>query len=170
MHCLSVRALCLLPAAVRLSAFFRKEAYNNYKYSCTTIKIVVHSCMALKELTKAEEQVMQILWDLHKGFLKDIIEKFPRPRPAYTTVSTVIRVLVKKGFIGFKTYGKINEYFPLIDKQKYFNSQLKPMVANYLNGPQAFVSFFTNENLSLSEMEEIKKIVEEKIRKLKRKK
>ena len=70
--------------------------------------------MAHKELTKAEEQVMQILWGLSKGFLKDIVASFPKPRPAYTTVSTVIRVLVKKNFIGFKTYGKINEYYPLI--------------------------------------------------------
>jgi BlaI family transcriptional regulator, penicillinase repressor len=121
-------------------------------------------------LTKAEEQVMQYLWDLRKGFLKDIVDKFPEPRPAYTTVSTVIRVLVKKGFIGFKTYGKTNEYFPLIDKQKYFTSRLKPIVSRYLNSPEAFASFFTNENLNLSEMEEIKKIVDEKIRALKRKK
>lgn len=121
-------------------------------------------------LTKAEEQLMQYLWDIQKAFLKDIVEKFPEPRPAYTTVSTVIRVLVKKGFIGFKTYGKINEYFPLIDKQKYFTSRLKPMVSNYLNSPEAFASFFTNENLNLSEMEEIKKIVDEKIKALKRKK
>ena len=113
---------------------------------------------------------MHYLWDLRKGFLKDIIEKFPEPRPAYTTISTVIRVLVKKGFIGFKTYGKTNEYFPQIDKQKYFNSLLKPMVYNYLNGPEAVVSFFTNEKLSLPEMEEIKKIVDDKIRELKRKK
>ena len=126
--------------------------------------------MNKKSLTKAEEQVMQYLWDLRKGFLKDILEKFPEPRPAYTTISTVIRVLVTKGFIGFKTYGKINEYYPLIDKQKYFTSRLKPMVSNYLNNQEAFASFFTNENLDLSEMEEIKKIVDQKIKALKAKK
>lgn len=126
--------------------------------------------MNKKSLTKSEEQVMQYLWDLRKGFLKDILEKFPEPRPAYTTISTVIRVLVTKGFIGFKTYGKINEYFPLIDKQKYFASRLKPMVSRYLNSPEAFASFFTNENLDLSEMEEIKKIVDQKIKQLKAKK
>ena len=126
--------------------------------------------MNKKSLTKAEEQVMQYLWDLQKGFLKDIVEKFPEPKPAYTTVSTVIRVLVTKGFIGFKTYGKINEYFPLIDKQKYFTSRLKPMVSNYLNNQEAFASFFTNENLDLSELEEIKKIVDQKIKALKAKK
>jgi BlaI family transcriptional regulator, penicillinase repressor len=122
------------------------------------------------QLTKAEEQLMHYLWDLGKGFLKDIVEKFPEPRPAYTTVSTVIRVLVKKGFIGFKTYGKINEYYPLIQKQKYFSTRIKTMVSNYLDSPQAFASFFTNDNLTLTEMEEIKKIVDDKIKELKRKK
>jgi BlaI family penicillinase repressor len=122
------------------------------------------------QLTKAEEQLMHYLWDLQKGFLKDVVEKFPEPRPAYTTVSTVIRVLVKKGFIGFKTYGKTNEYFPLIDKEKYFNSRLRPIVSNYLTSPQAFASFFANEDLTLSEMEEIKKMVEEKIRQVKKRK
>ena len=126
--------------------------------------------MNKKSLTKAEEQIMQYLWDLRKGFLKDILEKFPEPKPAYTTISTVVRVLVTKGFIGFKTYGKTNEYYPLIDKQKYFKSRLKPMVSNYLNNQEAFASFFTNENLNLSEMEEIKKIVDMKIRALKAKK
>ncbi len=126
--------------------------------------------MVKHQLTKAEEQLMHYLWDLQKGFLKDVVEKFPEPRPAYTTVSTVIRVLVKKGFIGFKTYGKTNEYFPLIDKEKYFNSRLKPIVSNYLTSPQAFASFFANEDLTLSEMEEIKKIVEEKIRQVKKRK
>jgi predicted transcriptional regulator len=126
--------------------------------------------MNKKSLTKAEEQIMQYLWDLRKAFLKDILEKFPEPKPAYTTISTVVRVLVTKGFIGFKTYGKTNEYYPLIDKQKYFTSRLKPMVSNYLNNQEAFASFFTNENLNLSEMEEIKKIVDMKIKALKSKK
>jgi predicted transcriptional regulator len=101
-----------------------------------------------KELTKAEEQVMQYLWDMEKGFLKDIVEKYPEPRPAYTTVSTVIRVLVKKEFIGFKTYGKVNEY--------------------YLSGsPAGFASFFTNAKLSLDELEEIREMIDDRIRKIK---
>jgi BlaI family transcriptional regulator, penicillinase repressor len=121
-----------------------------------------------KELTKAEEQVMQYLWGLGKAFLKDIVEQFPEPRPAYTTVSTVIRVLVKKEFIGFNTYGKVNEYFPLISKSKYFQSRLKPILSNYMSGsPETFVSFFTNSKLSLTELEEIKKLVDDRIRKLK---
>ena len=124
--------------------------------------------MAYRELTKAEEQVMQILWGLGKGFLKDIAESFPQPRPAYTTVSTVIRVLVKKNFVGFKTYGKINEYFPLISKTDYFKSKLKPIIANYFNGSKRdLASFFANSHLNLSELEEVKSLIEQKIKKLK---
>jgi BlaI family transcriptional regulator, penicillinase repressor len=123
-----------------------------------------------KELTKAEEQLMQYLWDLEKGFLKDIIERFPQPRPAYTTVSTVIRVLVKKGFIGFRTYGKVNEYYPLISKPRYFQNRIKPLITNYLSGsPETFASFFNNNKLSLTELEEIRQLIDEKIRKLKNK-
>jgi BlaI family transcriptional regulator, penicillinase repressor len=126
--------------------------------------------MAHKELTKAEEQVMQYLWAMERGFLKDIIEKFPAPRPAYTTVSTVIRVLVKKGFIAFKTYGKINEYYPLISKTDYFQRRVKPIISNYFNGsPSTFASYFTNAKLNLSELEEIKQLIDERIKKLKTK-
>lgn len=124
--------------------------------------------MPIKELTKAEGQVMQILWDLEKGFLKDIVEKFPVPRPAYTTVSTVIRVLVKKKFIGFKTYGKINEYYPLVSKTAYFNSRVRPMISDYLRGsPSALASYFTYSKLNVSELEEIRRLIDEKIKKLK---
>ncbi len=127
--------------------------------------------MAHKELTKAEEQVMQILWRLTKGFLKDIVEEFPQPRPAYTTVSTVIRVLVKKKFIRFKTYGKINEYYPLISKADYFKNKIKPIITNYFNGSKRdLASFFANTHLNLSELEEVKSLIEEKIKKLKHRK
>jgi BlaI family penicillinase repressor len=125
--------------------------------------------MQKKELTKAEEQVMQILWSLGSGYLKDIVEGFSQPRPAYTTVSTVIRVLVRKNFIGFKTYGKINEYYALISKTEYFKSKLKPIIANYFNGSNRdMASFFANTHLNLSELEEIKLLLEEKIKKIKK--
>jgi BlaI family transcriptional regulator, penicillinase repressor len=124
--------------------------------------------MVHKELTKAEDQVMQILWRLGKGFLKDILEGYPHPKPAYTTVSTVIRVLVKKQFIGFKTYGKINEYYPLISKTDHFKSKLKPIISNYFDGSKReMASFFANTHLNLSELEEVKLLIEEKIKKLK---
>ena len=114
---------------------------------------------------------MQILWKLGKGFLKDIIESFSQPKPAYTTVSTVIRVLVKKNFIGFKTYGKINEYYPLISKTDYFKSKLKPIITNYFDGSKRdLASFFANSHLNLSELEEIRQLIDTRIKKLKAKK
>ena len=126
--------------------------------------------MEQRSLTRAEEQVMQYLWGLQKAYLKDLVEQFPEPRPAYTTISTVVRVLVKKGFIGFKTYGKVNEYYPLLTKQKYFQRSVKPMISNYLNpAPGTIASFFTNDQLSLTELEELKKLIEERIKKLKTK-
>ncbi len=123
----------------------------------------------MKELTKAEEQVMQYIWKLKRSFLKDIVESFPEPRPAYTTISTVIRVLVKKGFLGFNTYGKIHEYYPLVDKKEYLRTRLKGLVHNFFNGSSArMASFFTeDEELNLSELEEIKQMVDEKIKQLK---
>jgi BlaI family transcriptional regulator, penicillinase repressor len=124
--------------------------------------------MESKELTKAEEQVMQYLWKVQRGFLKDIVEQFPRPKPAYTTVSTVIRVLVKKGFIGYNTYGKIHEYYPLIAKRDYFQNHVKSIIDSFFNGSAPeFASFFANGQLNLSELEEIKELIEEKIRNIK---
>ena len=124
--------------------------------------------MESKELTKAEEQVMQFLWKVKKGFLKDIVEQFPLPKPAYTTVSTVIRVLVKKGIIGYNSYGKINEYYPLISKNDYFQNHVKLIITNYFNGSAPeFASFFANDQLNLSELEEIKALIDEKISKFK---
>jgi predicted transcriptional regulator len=125
----------------------------------------------MNTLTKAEEQVMQHLWDIKKGFLKDIVEKYTSPKPAYTTVSTVIRVLVRKGFIGYKTYGKINEYYPFISKEEYFKKRIKPKLSTYFSGsPSSVASYFTDARLSLSELEEVRKLIDERIKKLKRKK
>ncbi len=127
--------------------------------------------MESKELTKAEEQVMQYLWKIGKGFLKDIVDQFPPPGPAYTTVSTVIRVLVKKGFIGYNVYGKIHEYYPLVSKNEYFRDHVKSIITNYFHGSAPeFASFFANEQMKLSELEEIKQMIEEKINAIKSKK
>ncbi len=123
-----------------------------------------------KQLTKAEEQLMQYLWDMKKGFLKGIIEKYPEPRPAYTTVSTVLRVLVKKEFVGYNTYGKVHEYYPLITKARYFQDRVKPFVSNYIQGsPSSLASFFNSSKISLSELEEIRTLIDERIKKLKKK-
>lgn len=119
----------------------------------------------MKELTKAEEQIMQYLWKLEKAFLKDIIEEFPHPRPAYTTISTVVRVLVKKGVIGYNTFGKVNQYYPLISKNSYTKEFMKGMMKSFFNNSvEGFTSFFAREqDLSLSELEEMKALIEEQI-------
>ena len=123
----------------------------------------------MKDLTKAEEQIMQILWQIEKGFVNDILELLPLPKPAYNTVSTIVRILQRKGFVGYKAYGKTHEYFPLITKKEYTKGYLKGFVSNYFeNSYQALASFFTKENkLSLKEMEEIRKLMEDEINKQK---
>ena len=102
---------------------------------------------ALKELTRAEDQVMQLLWQLEKAFVKDIIEHMPAPKPAYNTVSTIVRILETKGFVGHKAYGKTHEYFPLVSRERYTKFYLNNMISGYFNGSfQNLVSFFAKEN------------------------
>jgi len=120
----------------------------------------------MKELTKAEEEIMQILWDLEKGFVKDILEQIPAPKPAYNTVSTIIRILEKKGFVGYKAYGKTHEYYPLVDKNTYSNYFLKNFISGYFNGSfKNLVSFFAKENdMNVRELEQLMRHVEEDIK------
>jgi predicted transcriptional regulator len=123
----------------------------------------------MNELTKAEEQVMQYVWKLEKAFLKDIVEQFPEPKPAYTTISTVVRVLVKKKFLNFETYGKIRQYAPAISKKKYFAQHMKNVIGNFFNGStSSFASFFAeSDTLNVTEMEQMKALLEAKIKTLK---
>ena len=118
--------------------------------------------MKVKELTKAEEQVMQILWQLKEGIVKDVLEKMPEPKPAYNTVSTVIRVLEGKGFIDHKAYGNSHVYFPLISEDEYKKFTFDKMMSNYFsNSYQSLVSFLVKEkNMSLQELEEITQLAE----------
>jgi len=119
----------------------------------------------MKQLTRAEEQVMQVLWDLEVAYVRDILDKLPKPKPAYNTVSTIIRILEKKGFVGYKAFGKAHEYYPLISKKDYRRNYFKGFLTNYFgNSYMALTSFFTKEqDLSLQELEEIKKMIEEEI-------
>ncbi len=116
----------------------------------------------IRELTKAEDQIMQVLWHLNTAFVKDIISKLPSPKPAYNTVSTIVRILEKKGFVGFKAYGKTHEYFPIIAKDEYSNYYLKSFMNRYFKGSfQDLVSFFAKENkLNVTEMEAMIKRIE----------
>ena len=117
----------------------------------------------MKELTKAEEQIMQILWKLKKAFVNDVIDHFPAPKPAYTTVSTMIRILETKGFVDHKAYGKTHEYFPLIVKEKYTRFYLNGVMKGHFDGSfHNLVSFFANENkLSVHEIDELVKHLKE---------
>jgi predicted transcriptional regulator len=111
----------------------------------------------MKELTKAEEQIMQFLWKLEKAFVKDIVDKMPDPKPAYNTVSTIIRILERKGFVGHNAYGKTHEYFPLVSRKVYTRSFMKNFMRNYFSGSfQEMVSFFAKEdNMSLADLDEL---------------
>ena len=120
-------------------------------------------------LTRAEEEVMQLLRKIEKGMIHDLLEKFPEPKPAYNTVSTVIRILEQKGFVAHKAYGRTHEYFPVISKKEYTKSSFRGFMANYFgNSYKSLASFFaTEEELSILELEEIQKTIREEISKQK---
>ncbi len=109
------------------------------------------------QLTKAEEQIMQILWDKETGLVKDIRDSFGDPKPARNTVSTVLRVLEKKGYVGHKAYGNVHLYFPLVSKSNYSKSQLFGLLENYFNNSfPAMASFFAREkDLTVKELDEL---------------
>jgi predicted transcriptional regulator len=109
------------------------------------------------QLTKAEEQIMQIIWELGESLVKDIRDKFSDPKPARNTVSTVVRVLEKKGYIGHKAYGNVFVYHPLVSKREYSKSQLFGLMECYFNNSfPAMASFFAKESdLTLAELEEL---------------
>ena len=125
----------------------------------------------MKELTKAEEQVMEYLWKLEKAFVKDILDQFPEPRPAYNTVSTIVRILEKKGMVGYYAYGKTHQYYPLYTKSEYKKGRFKDVLSKHFNNSyQKFASFFAKEeDVTISDLEEMKKIMEEEIKKRKEK-
>ena len=111
----------------------------------------------MRELTKAEEEIMQVLWDLEAGFVKDIIAEMPEPKPAYNTVSTIVRILNKKGFVGHTAHGQSHKYHPLVSKEEYTKTFMKGFVNKYFRGSfQQMVSFFTQEeDLSVNELEQL---------------
>ena len=119
----------------------------------------------MKTLTKAEEQVMQILWDLDRGLVRDILAQLPEPKPAYNTVSTVVRVLEKKGFVSHKSYGTTHEYFPIISKKDYTKFYFGEFMEKYFNNSfKQLASFFTRENkLTLEELEDMMKEIRQEI-------
>ena len=118
--------------------------------------------MEIKDLTKAEEQLMQVLWQLDKAFVKDVIDELPLPKPAYNTVSTIIRILETKGFIGHEAFGKAHQYYPLISKEEYKRHATEKLLGNYFeNSVESMFSFFVKEEkLDLGDVDEILKMID----------
>ena len=117
----------------------------------------------MNTLTKAEEQIMQILWDEKEGFVKDLLQRFPEPKPAYNTVSTIIRILEKKGFVDHRSFGKSHQYYPLVSREQYRNERFSGLMKDYFNNSmkQVLSHFGNSESLSMKEADEIIKIMEE---------
>ncbi len=118
--------------------------------------------MELKELTKAEEQIMQILWALEKAFVKEIIEELPEPKPAYNTVSTIIRILETKKFVEHEAFGKSHRYFPVVSKEQYKTFATEKLLNGYFSSSveNMFSFFVKKEKIDLKEADEILKLIE----------
>lgn len=117
--------------------------------------------------SKAEEDLMNHIWTLKKAFMKDLLDAYPEPKPATTTVATLLKRLKDKGFVDYKLYGKSREYFPLVKKTDYFSSHFKGVIQNFFNNSNSqFASFFTQEiDLSKTELEELKSMIDDELKK-----
>ena len=119
----------------------------------------------MEELTKTEERIMQIFWKLQKAFVKDIIDELEDdPKPPYNTISSIVRLLEKKGYISYKAYGKTYEYFPAITKEEYTKTTFSKMFSGYFdNSPTSLLSFMVKEEkLSAADIEELKALINKK--------
>lgn len=118
------------------------------------------------ELSKTEEQVMQYIWKRNKAFLKDILQDFPEPKPATTTVATLLKRMTDKGYINYSLNGKSREYYPLVKKSDYFSKHVNGLIKTFFNNSASqFASFFTTEtNLSPEELEDLKKMIDQQLK------
>ena len=118
------------------------------------------------QLSKTEEQLMQHLWKLERAFMKDLLNAYPVPKPATTTVATLLKRMSDKGFIAYKLYGKSREYYPLVKKKDYFSKHVNGLIKNFFNDSASqFASFFTKEtNLTKEELEDLKTIIDKEIK------
>ncbi len=123
----------------------------------------------MKEITKAQEEILKALWKIKEGAVSDVLDKIKEPKPAYNTVATVIKVLEKKDYVSHKTFGKTNVYYPLITENEYAKNILKDTAKGFFNGSlNQMVSFFVkNKDLSINELEELKNMIEQEINKTK---
>jgi BlaI family transcriptional regulator, penicillinase repressor len=115
------------------------------------------------ELTRAEEQIMQILWKIEKGFIKDILGHFDKPKPAYTTVATFMKILEKKGYVSHEPFGNAHRFYPVISKDDYFKTHLNPVFKQYFkNSIKDVVSFFSENNkVNLTDIDNAIKLLTE---------
>jgi len=118
------------------------------------------------QLSNSEEQLMQILWKQEKALMKDLIEAYPEPKPATTTVATLLKRMQDKNFVDYIQKGRSREYFPLVRKKDYFSKHVNGLIKNFFNDSSSqFASFFTKEtNLSKTELEELRKIIDQEIK------
>lgn len=121
------------------------------------------------KLSAAEETLMQHLWNQEKAFMKDLIDAYDDPKPAATTVATLLKRVIDKGFVSYREYGNSREYYPLIARNDYFSTHVNRLIKNFFNNSAAqFASFFTTQtNLSASELEALKALVDQEIQKRK---
>ncbi|WP_435356976.1 BlaI/MecI/CopY family transcriptional regulator [Emticicia sp. SJ17W-69] len=122
------------------------------------------------KLTETEETLMQYLWDAKKAFMKDLLDTYPEPKPAPTTVATLLKRMIDKGFVAYREYGNSREYYPLIEKNDYFSKQMNGMIHKFFNNSVTqFASFFTSKtDFSATELEELKSIIDKQIEKKKK--
>ncbi len=118
------------------------------------------------DLPKAEEQLMKHLWAIKEAFMKDLLAAYPEPKPAASTVATLLKRLQDKKVVGYKTYGSVRAYFPLISKEHYFSKQIGGLIHHFFNGSSLqFASFFTQEtDLSEAELQTLKEMIESQIK------
>ena len=119
------------------------------------------------QLSKSEEQVMQYLWKRKKAFMKDLLDAYPEPKPATTTIATLLKRMIGKGFVNYKTFGKSREYYPLVKKEDYFSKHVNGIIKTFFNDSASqFASFFTRKtDLTKSELEALKAIIDKEIEK-----
>ena len=119
------------------------------------------------KLSKSEEELMNILWKQKKAFMKDLLDGYQDPKPATTTVATLLKRMSDKGFVAYKSYGRSREYYPLVKKKDYFSNYVNGLIKNFFDDSASqFASFFTKEtNLSKEELEELKELIDEQIKK-----
>ncbi len=119
------------------------------------------------QLSKSEEELMNILWKQKKAFLKDLLEVYPEPKPATTTLATLLKRMADKGFVAYTSQGRSREYYPLVKKKAYFSKQVNSLIKNFFNdSPGQFASFFTQAtDLSKAELEDLKKLIDNEIKK-----